>query len=211
MPKPRVQVELLASTPRERIHATVISATPITLSRAHHRARENGGETIAAILKCEHDGAEAFAVSLSAWGRGKLTFEELSRVFHCTGRPMMPLCYRSGNLAPDKRDDDVRAELLLLAAKAGAVACDVMGDLYDPAPRERTRDQQAIGKQKRLLDRLHAQGAEVLISSHAPHEFLTGEEIVEHLSDFVARGADLRGGELGAGTAATRKLSPGPA
>ncbi|MEN6643299.1 MAG: type I 3-dehydroquinate dehydratase [Armatimonadia bacterium] len=146
---------------------------------------------IAAILKCEHDGAEAFAVNLAAWEHDKLTLEELSRVFHCTGRPMMPLCYRSGNLAADKVDDDTRAELLLLAVEAGAAACDIMGDMYDPAPRERTRDRQAIEKQKRLIDRVHAQGAEVLMSSHAPNEFLTGEEVLEHLSDFVSRGADI--------------------
>ena len=46
--------------------------------------------TIASILKCEHAGAQAFAVSLAAWERDKVTLEELSRVFHCTGRPMKP-------------------------------------------------------------------------------------------------------------------------
>lgn len=147
--------------------------------------------SIASILKCEHDGAEAFAVNLAGWEPDKLTLGELSRVFHCTGRPMMPLCYRSGNLAADKVDDDARAELLLLAVEAGAAACDIMGDMYDPAPRERTHDRQAIEKQKRLSDRVHAQGAEVLMSSHASNEFLTGEEILEHLSDFVSRGADI--------------------
>lgn len=147
--------------------------------------------TIAGILKCEHEGAEAFAVSLAAWERDRLTLEELSRVFHCTGRPMMPLCYRSGSLAADRMDDDARAELLLLAVDAGAAACDIMGDLYAPAPRERTRDARAIEKQKRLIDRIHAKGAEVVMSSHAPNEFLMGEEILEHLSDFVSRGADI--------------------
>lgn len=147
--------------------------------------------TIGSILRCEHDGAEAFAVNLAAWERDRLTLEELSKVFHCTGRPMMPLCYRSGNLAADRIDDDARAELLLLTVEAGAAACDIMGDMYDPAPRERTRDKQAIEKQKRLIDRLHAKGAEVVMSSHAPNEFLTGEEILEHLSDFASRGADI--------------------
>lgn len=147
--------------------------------------------SIASILRCEHDGAEGFAVNLAGWGRDQLTLPELSRVFRCTGRPMMPLCYRSGNLAADKLDDDARAELMLLAVEAGAAACDVMGDMYAPAPRERTRDPQAIAKQQRLIDRLHARGAEVVMSSHAPSEFLTGEEILEHLSDFIARGADI--------------------
>ena len=148
-------------------------------------------ETIASILNCEHQGAEAFVVSLATWERDKLTLEELSRVFHCTGRPMMPLCYRSNNLAVDKMDDDARAELMMLAVDAGAAACDIMGDMYDPSPRERTRDDQAIEKQKRLIDSIHAKGAEVLMSSHASNEFLTGEEILEHLSDFVSRGVDI--------------------
>ena len=147
--------------------------------------------TIAGMLRCEHDGAEAFAVSLAAWAPDRLTLEELSRVFHCTGRPMMPLCYRSGSLAADKMDDDARAELMLLCVDAGAAACDIMGDMYDPAPRERTLDSRAVEKQKRLIDRVHAKGAEVLMSSHAPSEFLRGEETLEHLSDFVARGADI--------------------
>jgi 3-dehydroquinate dehydratase type I len=75
--------------------------------------------------------------------------------------------------------------------EAGAAACDIMGDLYDPAPRERTRDKQAIEKQRHLIDRVHAKGAEVLMSSHASGEYLTAEEILEHLSDFVSRGADI--------------------
>jgi hypothetical protein len=148
-------------------------------------------QTIASILSCEHEGAEAFAVDLAPWERDKLTREELSRVFHCTGRPMMPLCYRSRNLSAEKMADDERAELMLLTIDAGASACDVMGDMYDPAPRERTRDAKAIEKQKRLIARIHAKGAEVLMSSHAQSEFIPGEDVLEHLSDFVSRGADI--------------------
>ena len=146
---------------------------------------------IASILNGEHEGAEAFAVDLSSWAGGSLTYEALSRLFHCTGRPMMPLCYRSGNLAAAAMDDDARAELLLLTIAAGAAACDVMGDMYAPAPRERTRDERAIEKQKRLIERLHAQGAEVLMSSHAQNEFIAAEDVLEHLRDFTARGADI--------------------
>lgn len=148
-------------------------------------------QTIATILSCEHDGSEAFAVDLCAWDRNHLTREALARVFHCCGRPMMPLCYRSRNLAADKIDDDARAELMLLTVDAGAAACDIMGDMYAPAPRERTRDLEAIGKQKRLIEHVHAKGAEVLMSSHAQNEFIRGEEVLEHLRDFVTRGADI--------------------
>ena len=148
-------------------------------------------ETIASILTCEHDGSEAFMVDLAAWDRGRLTREELTRVFRCSARPMMPLCYRSRHLAADRIDDEARAALMLLAVDAGAAAIDIMGDLYDPAPRERTRDRQAIEKQKRLADGVHAKGAEVLMSSHAQNESLSAEDILEHLSDFVSRGADI--------------------
>lgn len=148
-------------------------------------------QTTAAILDCEHDGAEAFVVDVAGWERAKLTREALGGVFHCSGRPMMPLFYRSRNLTVDKVSDDERAELMLLAVDAGAAACDVMGDMFDPSPRERTRDASALDRQKRLIDRIHAEGAEVLMSSHAQSEFLSAEEVLDHLSDFVARGVDI--------------------
>ena len=147
--------------------------------------------TIASILNGEHDGAEAFAVDLSLWVHGALTREALSRVFHCTGRPMMPLCYRARNLSTEAMDDDARAKLMLLAIDAGAAACDVMGDMYAPAPRERTRDKGAIEKQKRLIERMHAMGPEVLMSPHATNEFIPADDVLEHLLDFKSRGADI--------------------
>jgi 3-dehydroquinate dehydratase len=104
---------------------------------------------------------------------------------------MMPLFYRSRNLAADQVDDDHRADLMILAVEAGAAACDIMGDMYDPSPRERTVNPDAIEKQKRLIDRIHAMGAEVLMSSHAQSEALPAEETLEHLSDFVSRGVDI--------------------
>ena len=148
-------------------------------------------QTIAGILNCEHDGSEAFAVDLSLWEPGNLRRDVLARVFRCTGRPLMPLCYRSGRLAAEKMDDEARAELLLLTIDAGAAACDIMGDMFAPAPRERTRDADAIEQQKRLIERIHAKGAEVLMSSHAQNESIPAEDVLEHLRDFTARGADI--------------------
>jgi len=42
------------------------------------------------------------------------------------------------------------AKFSRMAVDAGAAACDVMGDMYDPSPRERTRDEQAIEKHGRI-------------------------------------------------------------
>ncbi|MBT3374782.1 MAG: type I 3-dehydroquinate dehydratase [Lentisphaerae bacterium] len=148
-------------------------------------------QTINSILTCERDGAEAFVVDLAAWERDKFTRDVLASVFHCSGRPMMPLCYRSRNLSAENMDDEARAELMLLTIDAGAAACDIMGDMYDPSPRERTRDEKAIRKQKCLIDRVHAKGAEVLMSSHAQSEFIPAEDVLEHLADFVSRGVDI--------------------
>ena len=64
-------------------------------------------QTIASILHCEHEGTEAFVVDLCPWERRHLTRETLKRVFQCTGRPMMPLCYRSRHLAADAMDDEI--------------------------------------------------------------------------------------------------------
>ena len=148
-------------------------------------------QTIHSILTCEHEGTEAFVVDFAGWERDKLTLGELRKVFRCTGRPMMPLFYRSRNLAADRIDDEARAELMLLAVEAGAAACDVMGDMFDPSPRERTLKKEAIGKQKRLIERIHAMGAEVLMSSHVQNEAPPAEAVLEHLRDFVDRGADI--------------------
>ncbi len=145
---------------------------------------------IANILNGEHDGAEAFMVDVSHWDSPLLNKDTLGRVFRCNGRPMMPLCYRSRRLAADKISDDDRAELMLLCIEAGAAACDIMGDMFAPSPREYTRDQQALDKQRRLIDRIHAQGAEVLMSSHIA-EALPGDAVLAHLLDFQNRGVDI--------------------
>lgn len=78
--------------------------------------------------------------------------------------------------------------MLLAAAEAGASIIDVMGDLYDPSPMELTRNPAAVDKQKRLIDRIHGKGADVVISSHmqCPR---TAEQVLEHLSEAAKRGA----------------------
>lgn len=146
---------------------------------------------IANILNGEHDGAQAFMVDVALWAPANLNKETLARVFHCNGRPMMPLCYRSKHLAADKITDDDRAELMLRCVEAGAAACDVMGDMFAPSPHERTRDPHALDKQRQLIDRIHDQGAEVLMSSHIYNEFVLGDAVLEHLLDFQNRGVDI--------------------
>jgi len=147
--------------------------------------------TIANILNGEHEGAEAFMVDIAAWKPECLTKEILTRLFHCCGRPMMPLCYRSRNLGADKVSDDDRADLMIRCIDAGAAACDIMGDLFAPAPHELTRDKKAIAKQKKLIKRMHDLGAEVLMSSHIYNEYVPGDAVLEHMLEIQNRGVDI--------------------
>jgi len=79
---------------------------------------------------------------------------------------------------------------LLAAADVGASMIDVMGDLYDPSPMEITRSPAAIDKQKHLIDRIHAKGADVVISSHMSCARTT-EQVIEHMLALESRGPEV--------------------
>jgi 3-dehydroquinate dehydratase type I len=74
--------------------------------------------------------------------------------------------------------------------ESGASMCDIMSDIFDPSPRQLTKKQRAIDKQKKLIDQIHSMGAEVLMSSHTG-DFLTAEETIEHAKAMENRGADM--------------------
>ncbi|MBE5782118.1 MAG: type I 3-dehydroquinate dehydratase [Clostridiales bacterium] len=141
-----------------------------------------------AMRTAEHNGAVAFAVGLARQEEAAWTVDGMKRIFHSTGRPCMPYIYRNGNLAD--KSEDFRAELLLRAAEAGAVGCDVMGDIFNPSPRELTWDKDAMKRQREIIDILKSKGVEVLMSSHMP-EALSAQEIVDHLKEQENRGADI--------------------
>src|SRR5690606_38524037 len=79
---------------------------------------------------------------------------------------------------------------LLTAADAGASMIDVMGDLYHPSPMEITYNQNAIDKQKRLIDKIHEKGADVVISSHMSNSLNT-EQVLEHMRALEERDPDV--------------------
>ena len=89
-----------------------------------------------------------------------------------------------------KRDDTLAEELLELA-DCGATLCDVIGDCFDKQPDELAINPDAIEKQKNLIEKLHEKGAEVLMSSHIPHEITPAERVLEIALAHEARGADI--------------------
>ncbi|MBN8215762.1 MAG: type I 3-dehydroquinate dehydratase [Spirochaetes bacterium] len=145
-------------------------------------------ELIAEARTAESEGAKGIATDLADLKPEHRHHDALKAVIDSVNLPFMFFFYRGGG-GPG-RDDDGRQALLLTAAEAGASMIDVMGDLYDPSPMELTRDPRAVEKQKRLIDEIHAKGADVVLSSHMPCP-RTAEQALEHLREGEARGADV--------------------
>ncbi len=145
-------------------------------------------ELIAEARNCESDGADGLAVDLRDLSPEFRNRDALKSVVDAVNLPFMFFLYR--NDARQDLDDDGRQEVLLAAAEAGGSIIDVMGDLYDPSPMEITRSPAAVDRQRRLIDRIHAAGADVVVSSHMrlPR---TAEQVLEHLSELAGRGADV--------------------
>lgn len=152
-------------------------------------AGQTPAELIAEARCAEFEGADAVAVDLMDLEPEFRNAESLKPVIDSVSLPFMFYFYRNGR--QPQLDDDARQEVLLAAADAGASAIDVMGDLYDPSPLELTRDPVAIDRQRRLIDKIHDKGADVVMSSHMPTTPRTAEEVLEHLREQKSRGADI--------------------
>lgn len=145
-------------------------------------------ELIAQSRNAEFDGANGIAIELRDLKPEFRNAESFQSIIDAVNLPFMFIFYRNDMWG--SADDDQRQELLLMAADSGAAMIDVMGDLYDPSPMELTHNPAAIEKQKQLIDKIHAKGAEVVISSHLPTARTT-EQVIEHLQEVEKRGADV--------------------
>lgn len=151
-------------------------------------AGQTPAELLAEARNAEFDGAQGIAISLEDLMPQYCNAESLKSVIDAVNLPYMFVFYR--NAARPEHTDDKRQELLLTAAQAGASMIDVMGDLYDPSPMEITRNPAAIDKQKRLIDRIHSNGSDVVISSHMPCSRTT-EQVIEHMLALESRGPEV--------------------
>lgn len=137
---------------------------PARSGRHRNLRRQTPAELTAEARNCEFEGADGLAVDLGDLKPEFRKRDALKGVIDAVRLPFMFCFYR--NDPQQHLGDDARQEVLLAAADAGASIIDVMGDLYDPSPMELTRNQAAVDKQKRLIDRIHGKGADVVISSH---------------------------------------------
>ena len=147
-------------------------------------------EAIYAIKNSVYAGADAIAVQLCKMEKQYKTREELARVFAAAaGRPIYVTNYRWNENA--ERSYEECAEELLMAMEVGGTLADVPGDFYhEDKEYQMTEDAEAIEKQMALIDRLHAMGKEVLMSSHVLR-FLPAEKVLEIAKEQVRRGADI--------------------
>lgn len=146
-------------------------------------------EVIALIKKSISAGAEALGIQTCRLAAGEQMIDTYRRIFAAAeGLPTYVTHYRGCCNAG--KSDETLAEGMLQIATAGATLVDVMGDLFSPHPEELCDDPVAIEKQKRLIDALHREGAEVLMSSHTK-KYLPAERVLEIALAQQARGADV--------------------
>lgn len=150
---------------------------------------DNIAQAIALARSGESDGADGIAVEIQRIPQEERTVEQFKNLINSVQLPFMFINYRDDTI--HGADDEARQQYLLMAVEAGAEVVDVMGDLYDPSPRELTFDPQAIARQKKLIDEIHARGGKALMSSHVTQESLSAEEVLAQLKEQSSRGADI--------------------
>ena len=134
-------------------------------------------ECIEKITASLESGADAVGIQLCCLKREYRTKEILTEIFAaCKGKPIYVTSYRLWE--SEGMTDDECAELLLLALDCGATLCDVIGDMYEEgAEHQISRSEEAIKKQKALVDEIHRRGGEVLVSSHTEKDLSVEENL----------------------------------
>ncbi len=134
-------------------------------------------------------GADAFGLQVESMMPEYQTPEVYTRLLkEMKGKPCYATCYATRY--NKERDDDSLAEELLTLTDCGATLLDVRGDLFDKHPDELTEDPAAVEKQMKLIEKIHAKGAEVLMSSHVKR-FIPAERVMEIARAQIARGSDV--------------------
>ena len=141
------------------------------------------------IKKSLQAGADAFGIQLCQLYLNERSDDHLKKIFAaCDGKPIYITSYHlreSENLTEEEC-----VELLLRGLKCGANLCDVRGDQFDICECQLTENEEAIKKQKDLIDTIHRFGGEVLMSTH-DFRTLTCDYVVSVAKEQLHRGADI--------------------
>lgn len=141
------------------------------------------------VDKSVPEGAEAFGMQFEQLNPEYRKPEIYKQLFEYTGeRPVYATNYRGG--LNDGKSDEVLADELVELAECGADLCDVMGDYYDKQPGEVAVDKGAIRKQTELIERIHAAGSKVIMSSHVM-KYTPADRVLEIALGQQQKGADI--------------------
>lgn len=147
-----------------------------------------------AVKNSIYDGADCLGIQLECLKKEYKTEEEYKRIFAaCAGHPIYITNYRGGENTGFT--DEELAKELVKALSCGATLGDVPGSLFDTESGmgiglELSAKQDAIDRQKRLIDEIHSMGKEVLMSSHVLR-FTPAETVLEIAYEQKRRGADI--------------------
>lgn len=135
------------------------------------------------------DGAEAFGIQLEKLKSRYKTDERYKDLFaYSKDKPIYVTNYRYAE--NEGKTDEQLAEELLKTAELGADLCDMMGDYFDKQQGEMTYNETAIKRQRALIEKLHAKGVKVLMSSHI-FKFTSADEVLKIALEHQSRGADI--------------------
>ena len=170
--------------------------------------RETPKAAIEDIQGCIARGATAIDLHLSCLLEEYRNEESIRTIVEKTSVPMLSLHYaRNYDHSAYEVAEEERVRILFESVKAGASAIDMQGYTYDVAsrdayrgdmaygfarlsPREVVTDPCVIERQCELIERVHAAGAEVVISTH-PGVVMGCDDVVELALFLEKRGADL--------------------
>lgn len=156
--------------------------------------KDNPDSVCYAVKNSIYDGADCLGIQLEFLKREYKNEETYKKIFSaCSGHPIYITNY---NLDENKGiADDILEEELITALSCGATLADVPGSMFDSEcgrgiNLELSMKQDAIDKQKKLIDRIHGMGKEVIMSSHVL-KFTPAETVLDIAFEQQKRGADI--------------------
>ena len=163
------------------------------------------GAVKAEIKNCLYHGAGMIDLHLSCLEEDDE--ESLKKIIEWSPLPILALHYTARTGKAAGRSEEERTETLFRAVRAGAAGLDMQGytfhapsrtafcgeDRYSftkGGPCEVVTDSAIIEKQKAFIEKVHAEGAEVLLSCH-PGIYLDRDQVVDLALFLEQRGPDL--------------------
>lgn len=150
---------------------------------------QNPENIISEVGRALKVGTEAFGIQLESMPREYHKPDIIKKIFSSMGnKPIYVTNYKLSH--NEEMSYEEIGEELLSYLECGATLCDVMGDMFCKAEDELTTSEEAVSKQIKLIDRIHKNGGEVLMSSHV-NKFMTSEQVLEMALEHKRRGADI--------------------